>query len=120
LGGCHYPFVGGHELVGKVVECGQKVTKVKVGDFCGVGCMVDSCLDCTNCKASEESYCEKGLTATYNGAKQHGRVEGNQSVRTHGGYSGSLVVHEHFVIKIPNGMDLVKTAPILCAGITMV
>ena len=120
MGGCHYPFVGGHELLGKVVECGQKVTKVRVGDFCGVGCLVDSCLDCTNCKASEESYCEKGFTATYNGVKQYGRVEGNQTTRTHGGYSGSLVVLEHFVIRIPEGMDLAKTAPILCAGIKMV
>jgi len=95
------------------------VTKVKVGDHCAVGCMVDSCLDCEYCKSGEENYCEKGMTGTYNGVKQFGRVGGNQTVRTHGGYSGSQVTHEHFIFKIPEGMNLGKTSPILCDGITM-
>ena len=90
-----------------------------MGDYCAVGCMVDACLECEYCKNGEENYREKGMTGTYNGAKKHGRVGGNTTTTTHGGYSGSLVTHEHFVIKIPAGMDIEKTAPILCAGITM-
>lgn len=118
-GGCVYPFVGGHELLGKVVEVGGKVTKVKVGDYCAVGCMVDACLDCKWCKEGEENYCDNGMTGTYNGIRKHGRVEGNSELRTYGGYTGSQVTHEHFIIKIHPEMDLEKTAPILCAGITM-
>jgi uncharacterized zinc-type alcohol dehydrogenase-like protein len=119
LGGCVYPFVGGHELLGKVTEVGPDVTKVKVGDYCAVGCMVDSCLNCESCKEGEEQYCDLGLTGTYNGVRKHGRVGGNQTLRTQGGYSGSQVTHEHFIVKIPDGMDLEKASPILCAGITM-
>ncbi len=119
LGGCVYPFVGGHELLGRVTEVGPDVTKVKVGDYCAVGCMVDSCLNCESCKEGEEQYCDLGLTGTYNGVRKHGRVGGNQNLRTHGGYSGSQVTHEHFIVKIPDGMDLEKASPILCAGITM-
>lgn len=71
------------------------------------------------CKDGNEQYCYKGMTGTYNGAKKHGRVGGNQDTKTFGGYSASNVVHEDYVIKIPDGMDLTKTAPIMCAGITM-
>jgi len=118
-GPCNFPFVGGHELLGRVVEIGSKVTKFKVGDTCGVGCFIDACLNCVNCKKGDEQYCLKGMTGTYNGVKKHGRVGGNQETKTAGGYSGSHTVHEDFVLKIPDGMDLAKTAPILCAGITM-
>ena len=118
-GGCVYPFVGGHELLGRVVEIGEGVTKVRVGDVVGVGCMVDSCLNCDYCREDEEQYCVNGNTGTWNGVKKHGRVLGNPETRTHGGYSGSNVTHEHFVVRIPEGMDLMKTAPILCAGITL-
>jgi len=118
-GPCNFPFVGGHELLGRVVEVGSKVTKFKVGDHVGVGCFIDACLGCPNCKKGDEQYCLKGMTGTYNGVKQHGRVGGNQETRTCGGYSASNTVHEDFVIKIPDGMDLTKAAPILCAGITM-
>jgi len=77
----HWPFVGGHELLGKVVEVGSKVTKVKVGDHAAVGCMVDACLDCNFCKCDEEQYCCKGgMTGTYNGERMHGRVPGNQKL----------------------------------------
>ena len=114
-----YPFTPGHELLGRVVEIGDKVTKVKVGDICAVGCIVDSCLDCSYCGEDSENYCAKGMTGTYGGKKVHGRVGGNPEIKTAGGYSGSNTVHEHFIVKVPEGMDLEKTAPILCAGITM-
>jgi uncharacterized zinc-type alcohol dehydrogenase-like protein len=118
-GGCVYPFVGGHELLGRVIEIGQDVTKVQVGDIVGVGCMVDSCLQCEYCQSNEEQYCAKGMTQTWNSPKVHGRVLGNPETYTHGGYSGSSVTHEHFIIKIPEGMDLQRASPILCAGITL-
>jgi len=113
-----YPFVGGHELVGVVEEIGPKVTKVKVGDNVGVGCIVDSCLDCGHCKNGEEQYCDKGMTGTYGGEKKHGHLGGNPATQTFGGYSGTHVSYEHFVFKIPDGMDLAKVGPLLCAGIT--
>ena len=117
--GCHYPFVGGHELLGKVTEVGAKVTKFKVGDNVGVGCFVGSCKECQPCKDGEENYCDKGMIATYNGVKMHGCVGGNQETRTHGGYSGSNVIHEDFIVRIPDSLPLDKSAPIMCAGITM-
>ena len=98
---------------------GPKVTKFKVGDNVGVGCFIDSCKDCDSCAAGKEQYCYKGMTGTYNSNKVYGKVGGNQETKTFGGYSGSNVVHEDYVIKIPDGMDLSKTSPILCAGITM-
>jgi len=101
------------------VEVGPKVTKFKVGEYCAVGCMVDSCLDCHYCKDGDEQYCSKGMTGTYGGNKKHGRATGNTDLETHGGYSGSHTVHEQFVLRIPEGMDITRTAPILCAGITM-
>ena len=117
--GCHYPFVGGHELLGRVTEVGAKVTKFKVGDNVGVGCFIETCKDCQMCNDGEECYCEKGMTQTYNDVKKHGFVGGNQETRTHGGYSGSNVVHEDFILRIPDGLPLEKAAPIMCAGITM-
>jgi len=75
--GCNYPFVGGHELLGKVTEVGAKVTKVKIGDHVGVGCFVGSCLECEPCKEGDENYCDKGMISTYNGKKLHGSVGGN-------------------------------------------
>lgn len=119
MGRTKYPCVPGHELCGRVVEVGEKVTKVKVGDNVGVGCFIDACLDCPRCNEGDEQYCNNGMTGTYGGEKKHGRVSGNQEVRTLGGYSGSNVVHEHFVCKIPDGIPLECAAPILCAGITM-
>lgn len=82
MGGTTYPLVPGHELLGKVVEVGSKVTKVKVGDHVGVGCFIDSCLDCPRCKEGDEQYCDKGMTGTYAGEKIHGRVGGNQDSLT--------------------------------------
>jgi len=115
-----YPIVPGHELCGTVTEVGPKVTKVKVGDNVGVGCIVDSCLECVTCDAGHEQYCEKGgNTHTYNATKTYGHISGNQEVQTFGGYSGSNVVHEHFIIKVPDGLPLEKVGPIMCAGITL-
>ena len=107
-----YPIVPGHEIVGKVVAVGDKVTKHKIGDFVGVGCMVDSCGTCVNCKADREQNCLNGTTFTY-GAPD--KISGGI---TQGGYSTGMVVKDHFCIKIPDGMDLSRVAPIMCAGIT--
>jgi uncharacterized zinc-type alcohol dehydrogenase-like protein len=119
FGNCVYPFVGGHEILGKVTEVGDKVSKVKVGDTVGVGCFVDACLGCEMCKDGDEQYCMKGMTGTYNGDKKHGNVLGNQTTKTQGGYSESHTVHEHFVLKIPDNLPVDKAAPIMCAGITL-
>jgi len=122
-----YPCVPGHELVGVVTEVGPDVTRVKVGDNVGVGCIVDACLKCASCMAGDEMLCENGgSTHTYNTMK--GKYEefgmqshqiGNLLVQNFGGYSGSNVVHEHFLIKIPKAVPLEKAGPIMCAGITM-
>ena len=114
-----YPFVGGHEILGKVTEIGAKVTKFKVGDYCAVGSFIDSCKECPNCEMGEEQYCLNQFTGTLNFDKKHGRVGGNQATKTLGGYSGTNTVHEDFVIKVPDGMEIDKVAPLMCAGITM-
>ena len=80
---------------------------------------MDSCQDCLNCESGDEQYCQNRNTLTYNGVKKHGRVGGNQTTKTMGGYSAANTVHEDFMIKVPNGMDLQRTAPLVCAGITM-
>src|SRR3954470_24139821 len=108
-----YPCVPGHEIIGRVVAVGDKVSKFKVGDIGGVGCMVDSCRTCDFCRIHREQNCEKGATFTYNAPDGHGTAP-----VTYGGYSDKIVVTEHFVIRIPPGMDLAATAPLLCAGIT--
>lgn len=121
LGNSLFPMVAGHELLGRVIEIGSKVTKVKVGDFCAVGTLVGSCKSCKNCDREREQFClgtSPGKTPTYNGIKGD-LVGGNKSIRTMGGYSAANTVHEDFIIKVPNGMDLKNTAPLVCAGITM-
>jgi uncharacterized zinc-type alcohol dehydrogenase-like protein len=108
-----YPMVPGHEIVGRVVKVGEQVTKLKAGDFAGVGCMVDSCRHCGACKADLEQYCEdNGPTYTYNA-----RERGSEQL-TFGGYSEQIVVEERFVVKVPESLDLKAVAPLLCAGIT--
>lgn len=107
-----FPMVPGHEIVGRVVKVGEQVTKFKVGDLAGTGCLVDSCLHCENCNHDLEQYCLEGNTQTYNGMERDG------SMPTYGGYSTSIVVKEHFVLKISEKLDLAATAPLLCAGIT--
>lgn len=107
-----YPLMPGHEIVGKVTAVGANVTKHKVGDLVGVGCMVDSCRSCEACQANLEQYCLEGPTMTY---ATPDRVDGSNTM---GGYSDSIVVSEHFVVRIPEKLDLASAAPILCAGIT--
>jgi uncharacterized zinc-type alcohol dehydrogenase-like protein len=114
-----YPYVPGHEILGEVTEIGEGVTKFKVGDHVGVGCFVDSCMECEQCEEDYENYCDKGVTETYDHVKKFGRVLGNKDMRTWGGYSGSNVVHEHFCLTIPKDLPVENAAPILCAGITM-
>lgn len=115
-----YPLVPGHELAGKVVEVGSKVTKVKVGDNVGVGCISDACLNCKTCELGDEQYCLGGKSVhTYNDKKRYTHIGGNPDAQTFGGYSASNVLHEHFIMKIPDEIPLDKAGPILCAGVTM-
>jgi uncharacterized zinc-type alcohol dehydrogenase-like protein len=107
-----YPCVPGHEIVGRVVKVGSQVKNFKEGDLAGVGCMVGSCGVCDSCKAGLEQYCEVGFVGTYNGQ------EPDADYPTYGGYSKTIVVDEHFVLRIPTNLDLAATAPLLCAGIT--
>jgi uncharacterized zinc-type alcohol dehydrogenase-like protein len=110
--GTVYPCVPGHEIVGRVTKVGNKVTKIKVGDTSAVGCMVDSCRTCSHCQAGLEQYCVSYATFTYNSPDKH--LGGH----TLGGYSSHIVVDESFALKVPAGLDLAATAPLLCAGIT--
>ncbi|GAB2556981.1 NAD(P)-dependent alcohol dehydrogenase [Spirosoma aerophilum] len=111
-----YPCVPGHEIVGRVVQKGDAVTKFNVGDVVGVGCMIDSCGHCHSCEEHEEQYCEGPVswTATYNG---YMKPDGS-GFNTFGGYSTNHVVKESFVLKIPDALDIKAAAPILCAGVT--
>lgn len=111
-GPSNYPIVPGHEIVGTVTEVGSKVSKYKVGDIVGVGCMVDSCQHCSHCAADLEQYCDNGPVGTY-GAND--LIDGTL---TYGGYSDHIVVREKFVLSIPEALELSKAAPLLCAGIT--
>src|SRR6195952_481979 len=107
-----YPLMPGLEIVGKVTEVGANVSKHKVGDLVGVGCMVDSCRHCEACAQDLEQYCLEGPTLTY---ATPDRIDGSNPM---GGYSNSIVVSEHFVVRIPEKLDPAAAAPILCAGIT--
>lgn len=107
-----YPIVPGHEIVGRVMDVGPNVKNYKTGDTVAVGCMVDSCQECDQCQNGEEQFCRNGMTATY------GSPDRITSETTQGGYSKHIIVHEEFVLRVPEGLDLAKTAPILCAGIT--
>ncbi|MGH8279651.1 MAG: NAD(P)-dependent alcohol dehydrogenase [Gammaproteobacteria bacterium] len=111
-GGSLFPMVPGHEIVGRVSRVGEAVAKWKVGDTVGVGCFVDSCRKCAACLTGEEQFCEPGASFTYNGHEQ------DHKTPTFGGYSTRIVVDENYVMRIPDGMDLQRTAPLLCAGIT--
>lgn len=107
-----FPMVPGHEIAGVVSEVGPGVTKYAVGDRVGVGCMVDSCRECDNCKAGLEQYCTGGgMTGTYNAVDKDGEP-------TYGGYAQKIVVDENYAVRIPDGLSLDVAAPLLCAGIT--
>jgi uncharacterized zinc-type alcohol dehydrogenase-like protein len=110
--GTVYPNVPGHEIVGRISKVGDKVTQFKVGDLAAVGCMVDSCRECEQCKKGSEQYCEKGNIQTYNGHDKH------LNKQTFGGYSERIVVDEDFVLRVPDNLDLAAAAPLLCAGVT--
>lgn len=117
-----FPMVPGHEIAGEVVAVGDEVTKYKVGDKVGVGCMVDSCRNCPSCKAGDENYCQTGAIMTYNGKHKYQHCEeynDEGGAPTYGGYSQGIVVDQNYVCKIPDGMDLAGAAPLLCAGITV-
>jgi uncharacterized zinc-type alcohol dehydrogenase-like protein len=116
-GGSIFPMVPGHEIVGKVVEVGDHVSKWKKDDIVGVGCFVDSCRECEACRAGEEQYCEgvgtfPGFTPTFNGYERDGKTP------TYGGYSTRITVDENYVLRIPEGIPLERVAPLLCVGIT--
>ena len=106
-----YPLVPGHEIVGTVAEIGPEVTGHAVGDRVGVGCMVNSCGQCTTCRNGDEQYCAEGMVPTYGGADRDGTI-------TQGGYSTHVVVDAGFVLSVPASLDLAAAAPLLCAGIT--
>ncbi|MEN3123389.1 NAD(P)-dependent alcohol dehydrogenase [Janibacter sp. LM] len=105
-----YPLVVGHEIAGTVAEVGSDVTRHRVGDRVGVGCLVNSCRECDACRAGKEQYCPQSI-GTYNATDRDGTI-------TQGGYSTHVVVTEDFALKIPEGLDLDVAAPLLCAGIT--
>ena len=112
-GPIQYPLVVGHEIVGTVAEVGSEVTKHKIGDRVGVGCMVDSCRECEYCLRGDEQYCEKGNIQTYNG------IDPVDGTITQGGYAQAIVVTEDFVLRVPENLPFEQVAPLLCAGITM-
>ncbi|MBF6333818.1 NAD(P)-dependent alcohol dehydrogenase [Nocardia transvalensis] len=114
--GTTYPCVPGHEIAGIVAAVGSEVTRHKVGDRVGVGCMVDSCGTCPPCVAGEEQYCDRGATMTYNTPVPEEFQPGGV---TFGGYSTQVVVTENFVVSIPEGIGLDVAAPLLCAGVTL-
>ncbi|KAK1322703.1 putative mannitol dehydrogenase [Acorus calamus] len=104
-------MVPGHEIVGLVTEVGRNVTKFKAGDRAGIGCLVNACHSCHNCKSDLENYCPKAIV-TYNGADVDG-------TRTQGGYSDTIVANQRYVVRIPDNLPLDAGAPLLCAGITV-
>lgn len=115
-GGTRYPIVPGHEIAGVVTAVGGNVSRFRVGDRVGVGCMVDSCRTCPACREGEEQYCAPGMTQTYGSADPLGEQVG-QAI-TQGGYSDRITVNQDFVLRIPDSLPLDAAAPLLCAGIT--
>ena len=111
-GGALFPMVPGHEIVGRVSAAGRGVTRFRVGDRVGVGCMVDACRTCDSCRRDLEQFCEKGCAWTYNS------TEMDRKTPTFGGYSKRIVVDEAFVLRVPERLDPAAAAPLLCAGIT--
>jgi len=110
-GGSTFPMVPGHEIVGKVSQVGSAVSDFNIGDSVGVGCLVDACGECPDCRDDLEQYCNQAVF-TYNSYDKH------TGGSNYGGYSNSIVVDRHFVLKVPDKLDLAAAAPLLCAGIT--
>lgn len=107
-----YPLVPGHEIVGRVTQIGSQVSKFHVNDLVGIGCMVDSCRQCSPCQQGLEQYCEVGNIQTYNGIDRHDRTP------TYGGYSTGIICSQDFALKVPENLDIKAVPPLLCAGIT--
>ncbi len=107
-----YPVVPGHEILGRVTRVGSGVTRFKEGDLAAVGCMVDSCRECNNCKRDLEQFCENGMTMTYSSEDKH------LGGMTYGGYSQRIVCDEAFTLSVPKNLDPAAASPLLCAGIT--
>lgn len=107
-----FPMVPGHEIVGRVVKVGEKVSKFKPGDLAAIGCLVDSCRECDNCRSGLEQYCLRRSSGTYNSLEQDGVTP------TYGGYSNTIVADQDFVLKLSDSIDMAAAAPLLCAGIT--
>jgi len=111
-GPARFPMVPGHEIVGRVSEIGEKVTKFKKGDLAGIGVYIDSCMKCSSCLNGMSQYCDEGIVETYNSVDRDGFL-------TYGGYSNNYVIRENFAVTIPDNLDLSAVAPLLCAGITL-
>src|SRR5947208_15565366 len=111
-GNTQFPIVPGHEILGRVVSEGARASRYREGDLVGVGCFVDSCRACAQCRAGHEMFCEKGATFTFDSLEQ------DQKARTYGGYSARMVVDERYVLPVPKGPDPSRAAPLMCAGIT--
>ena len=111
-GGSVFPMVPGHEIVGRVAQVGANVKNFKLGDAVGVGCFVDSCRECPQCKGGDEQYCDQGMTGTYNSRER------GTGAPTYGGYSDRITVDQAYVLSIPESIPLDRAAPLLCAGIT--
>ena len=111
-GGSMYPMVPGHEIVGRVIGIGAKVSKFKTGDLVAVGCLVDSCGGCPNCKKGYEQYCDVHTSFTYNSLEMDGKTI------TQGGYADKIVVKENFVLRVSEKLNPERVAPLVCAGIT--
>lgn len=109
-----YPCVPGHEIVGRVTRVGSAVKNFKPGDLAAVGCLVDSCRECPDCREGLEQYCQTGAVLTYNSPDKH---TGGKD-HTYGGYSDRIVVDEKFTLRVPKNLDPAAAAPLLCAGIT--
>lgn len=111
-GSTHFPVVPGHEIVGRVLSHGASASRFREGDLVGVGCIVDSCRACPECRAGHEMFCEKGVTFTFDSLERDGKTW------TYGGYSRNMVVDERYVLRVPKGLDPASAAPLMCAGIT--
>jgi uncharacterized zinc-type alcohol dehydrogenase-like protein len=111
-GSTHFPVVPGHEIVGRVVSRGASASRFREDDLVGVGCIVDSCRACPECRAGHEMFCTRGVTFSFDSLERDGKTW------THGGYSTSIVVDERYVLRVPKGLDPASAAPLMCAGIT--